>query len=185
MSFQIPNKVPAFDSSQRSLEDGYWKATKSSAHESFANKFSPFGDSDRDLPMYKDKPYFAPKRTGPAAERRRRRKWIWVIVGLSFLGLVWWLWSGPNTNDLLRAKGLDMKKGGDLWKWMKGLEKGESEKASTTDVDWEARREKVRDAFIVSWDSYENHGWGEFTFYPFRLRKSHADIDFSERPRRV
>ena len=164
MSFQLPNKVPAFDSSQRPLEDGYWSAATSSAHgngPSFTSKFMPFGDSDRDLPMYKDKPYFAPKRTGPAAERRRRRKAIWLVVGLSFLGLVWWLWSGPNSpNDLIRGAGLDMKKGGEMWKWLQGMEKGEPEKTSGK-VDWEERREKVKDAFIVSWDSYEKHGWGK------------------------
>lgn len=167
MSFQLPSKVPAFDSSQRPLEDGYWSAAKSSAHEGFASKYNPFGDSERDLPMYKDKPYFAPKRTGPAAERRRRRRFLWLVVGVTFLGLVWWLWSRPSANDLMWRQGLNMKKGGDLWKWMKGLEKGESENALSKDVDWEARREKVKDAFIVSWDSYEKHGWGECTSYRF------------------
>ncbi|KAK2753603.1 mannosyl-oligosaccharide alpha-1,2-mannosidase [Arachnomyces sp. PD_36] len=174
MSFQLPSKVPAFDSSQRPLEDGYWSATTSSAHGGFASKFKPFGDSDRDLPMYKDKPYFAPKRTGPAAERRRRRRLLWIIIGLAFLGLVWWLWSGPNyANDFIKGQGFGIKKGGDLWKWMKGLEKGESDKASSKNVDWEARREKVRDAFIVSWDSYEKHGWGYDEYKPISKTGRH------------
>ncbi|KKK21960.1 hypothetical protein ARAM_007131 [Aspergillus rambellii] len=34
------------------------------------------------------------------------------------------------------------------------------------DIDWEARREKVRDAFIVSWDGYEQYGWGLDEYHP-------------------
>jgi len=31
-----------------------------------------------------------------------------------------------------------------------------------TAIDWERRRDKVRDAFIVSWDGYEKYAWGKW-----------------------
>lgn len=37
-------------------------------------------------------------------------------------------------------------------------------------IDWDARRESVRNAFVVSWDAYSQHAWGELT--PFPLNRS-------------
>lgn len=61
---------------------------------------------------------------------------------------------------------VDSAKGEELWRWMQSL--GEEDDAgggwgSAKKVDWGARRERVRDAFIVSWDGYERDAWGEFS----------------------
>lgn len=29
-------------------------------------------------------------------------------------------------------------------------------------ADWDARREEVKEAFVISWDAYKKHAWGEF-----------------------
>lgn len=29
-------------------------------------------------------------------------------------------------------------------------------------VDWNSRREQVKDAFVTSWDAYAKHAWGEW-----------------------
>jgi len=29
-------------------------------------------------------------------------------------------------------------------------------------VDWDARREEVKDAFVTSWQAYSQYAWGEF-----------------------
>lgn len=55
-------------------------------------------------------------------------------------------WSGLQSND----------RGVELWKWAQTLEDEKSSESS----DWAERREKVRDAFIVSWEGYEQNAWG-------------------------
>lgn len=49
-------------------------------------------------------------------------------------------------------------KGVELWKWLQTLEGGSSLKE---EPNWESRREKVRDTFLVSWDGYEKEAWGK------------------------
>lgn len=53
-----------------------------------------------------------------------------------------------------------------MWKWLQSLgdPTTEIEDGQHQSIDWNARREKVRDAFIISWDGYEQHGWGVFPF---------------------
>jgi mannosyl-oligosaccharide alpha-1,2-mannosidase len=59
-------------------------------------------------------------------------------------------WQGSESSDV----------GAELWKWAQTLD---DESPSTSNVDWNARREKVRDAFVVSWQGYEKDAWGEKT----------------------
>lgn len=33
-------------------------------------------------------------------------------------------------------------------------------------VDWDARREEVKEAFVTSWEAYSQHAWGELEFLP-------------------
>ncbi|KAF6825682.1 Mannosyl-oligosaccharide 1,2-alpha-mannosidase 1 [Colletotrichum plurivorum] len=33
-------------------------------------------------------------------------------------------------------------------------------------IDWNARREEVRDAFVTSWDAYAKYAWGKDVFHP-------------------
>ena len=118
-----------------------------------SNKVSSFFDNDRTLPMYKDKPYFAPRRTAP---RRRLKAFLKVLALCTVVFLFYYYksgaspWQGPVSGD----------KGVELWKWLQTLQDGSSSKEVK---DWELRREKVRDAFVVSWEGYEKHAWGEPT----------------------
>lgn len=113
--------------------------------------------------MYKDKPYFAPRRTGP---RSRRRKVAYSGMFFVVLACIWYYLVGDIVLSEIGVRTRDSGKEAELWEWVQGLD-GEEERESkykSGSVDWEARREKVRDAFIVSWDGYEKYGWGEFSF---------------------
>ncbi|KAJ5172331.1 Glycoside hydrolase family 47 [Penicillium capsulatum] len=112
-----------------------------------------FFNNDRTLPMYKDKPYFAPRRTAP----RRRLGAVLKVLGVFTVILLWYYyksgapsWQGPASSD----------KGVEFWRWLQSLESGTSAKEKP---DWELRREKARDAFLVSWDGYEREAWGKMT----------------------
>ena len=39
------------------------------------------------------------------------------------------------------------------WAWLNNKE--------SKNVDWNERRDRVRDAFVISWDAYEKHAWGK------------------------
>lgn len=168
MSFQLPQNVPSFSSPQRPLEDSYWQANRDnrsnrlpgyglSPSSGIPNKLNSFFDTDRRLPMYKDKPYFAPRRTGP---RSRRRKALYSGLCLFVLAVLWYCWPVARA---WKDSRLDSMAGEDLWKWMQTLEGRDSIDGNwghKSPIDWAERREKVRDAFIVSWDGYEKHAWG-------------------------
>lgn len=114
-----------------------------------SNKVNGYFERDRTLPLYKDKPFFSPRRTGP---RRRWRPFLNVLGVCTILFVLYYnfylrTWSGLQSND----------KGVELWTWAQTLEEG---KTSGDLSDWTARREKVRDAFIVSWEGYEKNAWG-------------------------
>lgn len=172
MSYSFPQATPSFPS-QHPYGDNYWRAASRSPNGRLPgyglsgqptglpspNRLSPFLNNNRaTLPLYKDKPYFAPKRTGP---RSRRRKALYGGIALFILMVLWYCLSGPTWNG--RVKTPDSAKGAKLWEWVQGLEKEGSDKSGKQkNVDWDARRERVRDAFIVSWDGYEKYGWGEF-----------------------
>ncbi|EGC42817.1 mannosyl-oligosaccharide 1,2-alpha-mannosidase [Histoplasma capsulatum var. duboisii H88] len=171
MSFKLPSNVPSF-SSQREYEDGYWRATRTNVDNhgfSFASFMNP--NSNSNLPMYKDKPHYASRQV------RRRRKITWVLAGLVFLGIVWVLVHMTAPGQVVRMK--TTKHGGNLWKWMRALEKEKGgfegdERDGKGVVDWAARREKVRDAFIISWDDYASHAWGHDIYKP--LSKKGEDM---------
>ena len=110
-----------------------------------SQKLEDFFDN-RQLPMYKDKPYsYAASTRKPPLYRR----WqiilgaMLVISGLSYtLGLF--------TPTRVKRGAYEPGKI-DLSQLMPGL----------TAVEWEERRERVRDAFILSWDGYERYAWGK------------------------
>ncbi|KAJ5739783.1 Mannosyl-oligosaccharide 1-2-alpha-mannosidase [Penicillium manginii] len=105
--------------------------------------------------MYKDKPHFAPRRTAP------RKKWrpLLALLGLSILA--YFFYNQPNIPTWQRSGGYD--KGAALWNWMQTLD---DSAVSEKHVDWNARREKVREAFQVSWEGYEKEAWGYDEYNP-------------------
>ncbi|ODH33986.1 hypothetical protein ACO22_03209 [Paracoccidioides brasiliensis] len=158
MAFQLPRNVPSFTSSQRQYEDGYWRSKRTNARNSDFSFNSFVNPNNDDLPMYKDKPYYAVGRS-----KRRRRRIGWVVAGLVFLCIVWMLVSNTAPSQMERAQ--RGKHGGNLWNWVQaamGREAGEKNGS----VDWAERREKVRDALIVSWDDYARHAWGHDIYKP-------------------
>lgn len=99
--------------------------------------------------MYKDKPY-----NYGGSNRRRpwfRRKTSFAILLLLVTGFTYWLGILPGTGTD-KAGGARAKAGSSLRDLFSS---GSREK-----VDWLERRERVKDAFKLSWNAYEQHGWG-------------------------
>lgn len=145
MSFSIPKNVPSFTSPNREYEDVGWAAAKSNLSPRTTSKRPAtigkiaegavgglFGHN-RDLPLYKDKPYYkSSSRNQQKMWRRKRFLGIIVLV----IGVLYWLGLLPGAGKKLL---------------------GEKENEI---VDWDKRREKVKDAFMLSWNAYEKHAWG-------------------------
>ncbi|KAI9848721.1 MAG: mannosyl-oligosaccharide alpha-1,2-mannosidase [Sclerophora amabilis] len=163
MSFNIPSNVPSFTNPQRRHEDLRWSGgggggggvneRRPGLSNGVGDKIGHYLDKT-ELPMYKDKPY------SYAASRRRRNFWrrkrvLGPILCVLMLFLYWLgLFSGSSDTP-----GKTAKETTKTWKdWIK---KGGQEK-----IDWEARRERVKQAFTVSWDSYERHAWGYDVYHP-------------------
>lgn len=169
-SFAVPKNVPSFTNPQRELENRVWGSsgtTHSRANgghardHRYGNEKGMMGGlqthvggffeqaGKNDLPMYKDKPY------SYASSRRQRPLWkrrrVLGVGALLFFAILWFLGvfgggdseSGKIPSSFLRGgKGKDGK---DL-------------------VDWSERQDRVRDAFKLSWDSYERYAWGMLCF---------------------
>ncbi|KAJ5084371.1 CAZyme family GH47 [Penicillium alfredii] len=120
-----------------------------------SHKVAKFFDNERTLPMYKDKPHFAPRRSPP--KRRWRR--LLNVLGLCALVLLWYY---RSTFPSLKSLGSN-DRGVELWKWSNKLDNGDP---SVDPTDWDAKREKVRDAFIVSWEGYAESAWGFDKYRP-------------------
>jgi len=141
MSFAVPRNVPNFESAQRSFEDNVW---------------SKVTGNEKSLPMYKDKP--SGKSYGYGVKSRksfvRSRRGL-ALFALAVIGILYWF-GGSSTQD---AAG-KASEAGKTWTSLVGAGNG----GTTSNVDWEKRREAVKDAFVVSWKAYEEHGWGERLF---------------------
>ncbi|KAJ5536868.1 Mannosyl-oligosaccharide 1-2-alpha-mannosidase [Penicillium frequentans] len=155
MSFQAPLPSHSRSPHDRQNSQGFAGLGFSS------NQVGGFFENERTLPMYKDKPYFTPRRTAP----RRRWKRIGSLLALCTLFFFWY-----NKSSLPSLKGASSsERGAQLWKWAQTLE----DEAPET-VDWNARRERVRDTFIVSFDAYEREAWGYDQYSP--SSKNHKNM---------
>ncbi|KAG0133549.1 glycoside hydrolase [Tuber indicum] len=152
MSFSIPKNVPSFTSPNREFEDVGWAAAKSAVSPRTPKRPVTIGNiaegavgglfgANRDLPLYKDKPYY--QRSGRDRRKMYRRKRF--LGGLiAVFGLFYWFgyFSGTGTSILpIKKKTKEI-------------------------VNWEDRREKVKEAFTLSWNAYEKHAWGNDQFFP-------------------
>ena len=152
MSFSRPGNVPSFTDPQRRMEDMRWASSgmgngrHTVRNTTSGQRMGGFFEK-RELPMYKDKPY------GYAPSNRLRRWWRRkrVIVGglLLFIGLFYWLgwFTSPR-----------MLQGGSQQQGLAGF--GWLTRGGRGSVDWSGRRERVKEAFILSWDAYERDAWG-------------------------
>lgn len=140
MSFAVPRNVPNFESVQRRFEDNVW---------------SKVSGTEQGLPMYKDKPTVYGY--GGARGRRgfiRSKRGIGLIA-LVVLGFFYWFgWSSGGGETVLDGKTESSQTG---WSPIIGSAKGG--KGQKT---WDQRRAAVKDAFLLSWNAYEEHGWGMF-----------------------
>lgn len=146
-TFSIPKNVPSFTDPQRELENRAWGSsgvTARTAAHSVQDRVGAFFDNTRgDLPMYKDKPYAASRRQRPVWRRKR----TFGFAGIFMLSLLYFFgFFGSNTETPNKSK--------DTWTWF-----STSDKAAGT-VDWLDRRERVKEAFILSWDAYDRYAWG-------------------------
>ena len=154
-TFSIPRNVPSFTNPQRELENRVWgssgvTARSANAHSNggvmsgMQDRVGSFFGENRDLPMYKDKPY------SYASSRRQRPIWkrksvlgiavSFVMIVLYFLGIF-----GEDATTTKKPK--------NTWSWLQRPE-------SDSKVDWLGRRERVKEAFVLSWDAYDRYAWG-------------------------
>ncbi|PQE11619.1 glycosyl hydrolase family 47 protein [Rutstroemia sp. NJR-2017a WRK4] len=161
-TFSIPKNVPSFTDPQRSLENKAWAASGMTARSSAAgtnggmisgmqDRVGNFFGENRDLPMYKDKPYsYASSRRAQPLYKRPRV----VLPFLLFVGFVLYLLGFFGSGDEGNGKVKDK------WTWLQKPEKGPAA------IDWLDRRERVKEAFTLSWDAYERYAWGYDEFHP-------------------
>ncbi|PBP27219.1 glycosyl hydrolase family 47 [Diplocarpon rosae] len=162
MSFSIPKNIPSFTDPQRESENRVWGTSgvtaRTAAHSNggvmsgMQDRVGGFFDKTRgDLPMYKDKPY------SYASSRRQRPAWkrkgAMGTIGLLVLTVLYLLGFFSSADE-------DSVKTRDRWSWLQKPEKAGAK------VDWMDRREKVKDAFTLSWDAYERYAWGKDEFHP-------------------
>lgn len=100
----------------------------------------------KELPMYKDKPYnyASSKRRTQSTQRQR------VLAGavVTLLALLYWFGFFSKAPENRQTKG----KGEGSWSWLGG---------SGSSVNWDSRREAVKEAFLLSWDGYAKYAWGK------------------------
>jgi len=169
MSFSIPDNIPSFNNPQRELENRAWGSSGVTArsasgygggsgmHDKLGRYFErnkSYFEGNKDLPLYKDKPYYS-----SATSRRRRPLWrrrrVIALVGL-FVMFVLYLFGVWGHNE----GGQKPKKPKDSWSWLGGSDRSGSK------IDWLDRRERVVEAFTLSWDAYERYAWGYDEFHP-------------------
>ncbi|KAF2842928.1 glycoside hydrolase family 47 protein [Patellaria atrata CBS 101060] len=164
MSFSVPRNAPNFDNPQRRFEDSAWG---SSGRSRFGEHGHNGGVTDRisgmfadknGLPMYKDKPYnyaTSSRRKMPLFRRKRTLGALLVFI----TAIAYWLGLFSSSQDSPDARA---QAGRGLWNLFSG------KKSSV--VDWEERRERVKDAFKLSWSAYERNAWGYDEFSPISRR---------------
>ncbi|KAF4989568.1 hypothetical protein FGRMN_9030 [Fusarium graminum] len=137
MAFSMPRVVPSFDSRQRELEDKFWGSGERSRK------------ADR-LPMYKDKPFASPYDDEEERPFWKRKK-VMGILALIVLTIIYWTGSSskPSTGRTVTTD----------WSFA-GLSKNDKK------ANWDHRRDRVVEAFELSWDSYKRYAWGYDEYHP-------------------
>ncbi|KAH8889568.1 family 47 glycosyl hydrolase [Thozetella sp. PMI_491] len=158
MSFAVPKNVPSFTNPQRQAEDLLWTAASRNRGTGgvlggVQDTVGGFLNPDRRgaLPMYKDKPYnYAPSQRARPLLRRRRVLGLLVLI---VLVLLWW----AGYFDAHHEKAVASL---NQWGWLK------TDTAARGKTDWLQRRERVVEAFELSWDAYKRYAWGYDEFHP-------------------
>ncbi|KAI5307448.1 hypothetical protein KEM55_008256 [Ascosphaera atra] len=102
----------------------------------------------------------------------RRRQQLVFRVGLLLCALLLWKWLSGSSSTSSSSKSNARVKSWAGWQPAQdGVERvlngddggganGKKKKKSKA-IDWNERRDRVRDAFLVSWQAYEQDAWGE------------------------
>ena len=137
---------------QRSHAEDYWgnagqpRSLNGHTNGGLGSKLEHLMDK-KELPMYKDKPYnYAGSRKYTPFYRQERfiSGAILIVIGLAY-------WYGIFSPSVVNLKTKDINES--AWNWL-------SSPTTSTSVDWDDRREKVKEAFVLSWDGYEQYAWG-------------------------
>ncbi|KAJ8112092.1 hypothetical protein OPT61_g5456 [Boeremia exigua] len=117
------------------------------------NVWNKVTGNEKGLPMYKDKPTGYAYGGGKGKRGFVRSRKGLVTITLLVLGFVYWMFV-PGSNQTPAAR-LGPGRG-----WFGG------NAASKKALLWEKRRQAVKDAFLLSWHGYEEHGWGYDEYHP-------------------
>lgn len=138
---------------QRSHAEDYWgnsgqsKSQNGHTNGGLGSKLEGYMDK-KELPMYKDKPYnYAGSRKYTPFYKQKRviSGAILLVIGLAY-------WSGIFSPLAVEPIPLGTNKS--AWNWLS------SSVTTPASGNWEERREKVKEAFMLSWDGYEQYAWG-------------------------
>lgn len=144
MSYAIPRHQHSLSASEHIQAQGSWQSSNP-LHE-VSERIGGVFTTRNELPMYKDKPYnYTSSRKLPWF----RRKWPIIIVLFALIGFVYLY------RSLTTAASSKNYRGDTTGVW--GLLRG----SKIAPIDWDERRRRVKDAFVVSWDAYEAYAWGE------------------------
>ena len=159
MSFALPNNVPSFDNAQRSYENTIWQHTGSSQRNGhtnggIGNSLGGIFESKEVLPMYKDKPYMQTVSRRNKALFQRKRTWLGAILG--FLGTLYFLGVFSSPGSSKSSVNQNGRSEVSWWSWSQPV-------TINSDELWATRREKVKEAFTLSWDGYAQYAWGMLT----------------------
>lgn len=137
-------------SSGSNTEHATWQRKNQANTGSVTDKINNIlsGGGHDGLPMYKDKPYnYAP--SGKKLPFFRRQRLVLALLGAVALFL---FWTGPIFAAKDPAAKNASKSSGGIFKWLSG--------GAPKMTIWDERRERVKDAFRISWKAYEEHAWG-------------------------
>lgn len=163
MSFTLPKNVPSFSNPQRAVEDRLWASSGVTARSARGaagagggilgdglDKVGGYLNPNRAaLPMYKDKPYAYPPSSRSRPFYRRKSCMAWAL----FLVLAVAYWFGLFSQD-----GRERIPSLRTSNWLQAEESTPKGK-----TNWLERRDRVVEAFELSWDAYERYGWGELS----------------------
>ncbi|KAI0531619.1 endoplasmic reticulum mannosyl-oligosaccharide 1,2-alpha-mannosidase [Xylaria digitata] len=159
MSFTVPKHTPSFSNPQRVVEDHIWGSTAvargpNSRNGAGGGIFSGVQDrlfeNRNALPMYKDKPYAYPPSHRHRSLWRRKRSGGFVLLVIS---LLYYFGAFSKHHDTVTSIPSP-------WTWLtSSSEPGKS-------ADWLGRRQRVVEAFTLSFDAYSRYAWGYDEFHP-------------------
>ncbi|OQO07459.1 hypothetical protein B0A48_07156 [Cryoendolithus antarcticus] len=156
MSYALPQNGPTHRQPDQWSKAGEGGQSGSGLSEKISGVFN--SDRRDSLPMYKDKP------AGHGSRRQpwfRKKRTIGVVLG-SLAGASWWFGVLSPLSYFSSSgeavKGTSSSKSGSSWSLL-----GSSK---TSNVNWDERAERVKDAFKISWSGYEKYAWGYDEFHP-------------------